>query len=145
MPKHEETRLLPYRPEQLFDLVADIARYPEFLPWCKSARIVKRDGDLVTADLVIGYKMLRERFTSAVTLAPPQRISVAYLSGPLAHLRNEWQFRPAPKGGCALHFHVDFDFRSRLLGGMMELFFEKALSKMATAFEARAGELYGPR
>ena len=142
MPKHQEKRTLPFRPEQLFDLVADIGRYPEFLPWCKGARILERTEDRVTADLVIGYKMFREKFTSLVTLERPRRISVQYLSGPLAHLKNDWQFEPAGKGGCELSFHVEFDFRSHMLGAIMEPFFEKALSKMAGAFEERAKQLY---
>jgi len=139
---HDETRFLPYSPGQLFDLVADVERYPEFLPWCKGARVLTRAGDTVTADLVIGYKMFRETFTSEVTLDRPRAISVAYRSGPLAHLTNAWQFAPAP-GGCDLSFHVTFDFRSRLLSAAMEPFFDKALSRMAEAFEKRAQELYG--
>ena len=142
MPEHREKRTLPFRPEQLFDLVAAIERYPEFLPWCKGARILKREGNIVTADLIAGYKMFRERFTSAVTLHPPRAISVEYLSGPLTHLKNDWEFNAAGKTGCDLVFNVEFDFRSRVLGGMMEMFFEKALRKMAQAFEERARELY---
>ena len=145
MPKHQEKRALPFKPEQLYDLVADIARYPEFLPWCKGARIIKREGNVVTADLIIGYKMLREKFTSHVLLDPPRRISVEYLSGPLSNLKNEWGFQPNTRGGCDLSFDVDFDFRSKVLGGMMEMFFEKAISKMAEAFEKRAQELYGSK
>src|ERR1700753_3579700 len=115
MPRHHETRVLPFTPEQLFDLVADIGRYPEFLPWCKGARILKREGNNVTADLIIGYKMFQEKFTSYVTLDPSRAIAVEYLSGPLTHLKNDWQFRPAPKGGCELSFNVEFDFRSSIL------------------------------
>ena len=143
MPKHEEKRALPFRPEQLFALVADIEHYPEFLPWCKGARILKHEGNVLTADLIVGYKMFREKFTSAVTLDPPSSISVEYLSGPLTHLKNDWEFQPNGKAGCELSFHVEFDFRSRMLGGMMEMFFEKALRKMAEAFEKRAVQLYG--
>jgi coenzyme Q-binding protein COQ10 len=142
MPQHQEKRTLPFRPEQLFDLVADIERYPEFLPWCKGARIIKREANVVMADLIIGYKMFREKFTSFVTLDRPRAISVKYLSGPLAHLRNEWEFRPGGKDGCELSFHVDFDFRSRVLGGLMEMFFEKAIRRMAEAFEERARDIY---
>jgi coenzyme Q-binding protein COQ10 len=142
MPHHQEKRALPFDPAQLFDLVADIGRYPEFLPWCKGARILKREGNIVTADLIVGYKMFREKFTSIVTLDKPRAISVKYLSGPLAHLTNEWEFRPGAKGGCDLFFHVDFDFRSPLLRAMMEPFFDKAMRKMAGAFEERAKELY---
>ncbi len=142
MPQHKETRILPFSPEQLFNLVADIERYPEFLPWCKGARVLTREGDTVTADLIIGYKMFCEKFTSIVTLDRPRAICVAYQSGPLAHLKNEWDFAAA-KIGCALSFHVDFDFRSKLLAAVMEPFFDKALCKMAEAFEKRAGDLYG--
>lgn len=143
MPTHEETRRLPFQPLQLFDLVADIGRYPEFLPWCKGARIIKRQDNIVTADLIIGYKMFQERFTSVVVLDRPKAISVKYLSGPLAHLTNDWEFRPVGKNGCDLYFHVDFDFRSHILGNIMAIFFEKAIGRMASAFEERARELYG--
>ena len=142
MPKHKENRFLPYTPAQLFDLVADVDRYPEFLPWCKAARILERHDGMIKADLIIGYKMLQEKFTSLVALDRPEKISVEYLKGPLANLGNEWRFEPAP-GGCDLHFEVEFNFKSPLLGAMMEMFFEKALRKMVTAFEARAQELYG--
>lgn len=143
MPQHKEKRSLPFRPEQLFDLVADIESYPDFLPWCQGARIRERKGNIITADLIIGYKMFRERFTSIVTLERPHAISVQYLSGPLSRLTNQWEFKPDEKGGCDLFFHVDFDFRSSLLSAMMEMFFDKALRRMAAAFEARAKNLYG--
>jgi len=141
MPQHKETRVLPYTPQQLFDLVADVQRYPEFLPWCKAARVTKRTDRMITADLIIGYKMFNEKFTSEVMLDAPHSISVRYMSGPLSHLHNQWEFKPV-KGGCELIFHVDFDFHSSLLRSAMELFFDKALLKMVTAFEKRAGELY---
>jgi coenzyme Q-binding protein COQ10 len=142
MPQHKEKRRLPFDPDQLFDLVADIERYPEFLPWCLGARIRERKGNIITADLIIGYKMFRESFTSVVTLDRPGMISVVYRSGPLAHLTNQWKFMPI-KEGCELSFHVAFDFRSRVLATMMEPFFDKALRRMAEAFEKRARELYG--
>ncbi len=145
MPRHQEKRTLPFRPEQLFDLVADIARYPEFLPWCKGARILSHEGNIITADLIIGYKMFREKFTSVVTLDRARSVSVAYLSGPLAHLKNEWQFASRGKDSCDLFFHVDFDFRSHLLGAIIEPFFDKALGKMAAAFEERAKALYAEK
>src|ERR1700688_4811277 len=104
MPIHAEHRRLSYTPEQLFDLVADIERYPEFLPWCKGARVLNRDADTMTADLIIGYKMVQQKFTSVVALDRPRTISVKYLSGPLAHLKNRWEFRPAGDGGCDLFF-----------------------------------------
>ncbi|MEJ0063522.1 MAG: type II toxin-antitoxin system RatA family toxin [Alphaproteobacteria bacterium] len=142
MPRHSETRFLPYTPEQLFDLVADIERYPEFLPWCAAARIVERKGDTVKADLIVGYKALREKFTSVVTLTPKSRIDVAYAGGPLSHLKNDWRFTPAP-GGCDLSFDLEFALKSTLLAGMMEAFLEKAIMRMAQAFEERAKAVYG--
>ena len=141
MPKHSEKRILPYTPGQLFDLVAAVDRYPEFLPWCKAARILRRDEDGLTADLVIGYKIFTEKFRSEVALKRPSAIEVRYLSGPLSHLQNRWEFRPKG-GGCELSFDVDFDFRSSLLGAAMEMFFDKAILKMVGAFEARAAALY---
>jgi coenzyme Q-binding protein COQ10 len=142
MPKHAETRLLPYTPEQLYALVLDIERYPEFLPWCVAARIVERDPEHLKADLIVGYKAIRETFRSVVQLTPPRRIDVTYASGPLANLRNAWRFEPAA-GGCLLAFELDFAFKTPLLANMFELFFEKALRRMAGAFEARAQALYG--
>jgi coenzyme Q-binding protein COQ10 len=149
MPKHQETRILPYSASQMFDLVAGIEHYPEFLPWCREARILSRDSKTVIADLVIGYKLFREKFTSEVTLDRPRAITVHYRSGPLSYLSNEWRFEPAPAGqggrkACAILFNVDFDFRSPLLRAAMSVFFDKALSKMVEAFEARAAELYKP-
>ena len=143
MPAHSEKRILPYTPEQLFELVAAVERYPEFLPWCKAARILRRGGQGLTADLVISYKVFSEKFRSEVTLDRPQRIEVRYLSGPLSHLRNRWEFRPKGKGSCELSFDVEFDFRTSLLSTAMEMFFDKALMKMVAAFEARAAQLYG--
>jgi coenzyme Q-binding protein COQ10 len=142
MPQHQETRILPYRPEQLFDLVADIDRYPDFLPWCKAARIVRRDEQSVVADLVIGYKLLTEKFRSEVTLDRPHSIAVHYLSGPLSHLSNRWDFEPSGKRACALSFQVAFDFRNPFLRSAMQVFFDKALTKMVAAFEQRAHQLY---
>ncbi len=145
MPQHFEKRWLPYAPEQLFALVADVGRYPEFLPWCLGARMRGRRGDTVTADLVVGYKAFRETFTSVVTLRHPERITVSYVAGPLADLRNEWSFAPGANGGCDLTFDVDFRFRSFFLSSVMDLFFDKAFRKMVAAFEARAAALYGKK
>src|SRR5579859_2839267 len=125
MPQHKENRVLPYTPAQLFDLVADIARYPEFLPWCKGARILDRAEDRVTADLMIGYKMFQEKFRSDVTLDRPRMITVRYLSGPLSHLTNQWEFKPIGNSECQVCFHVDFDFHSSLLRAAIEPFFER--------------------
>lgn len=143
MPKHAEKRILPYTPQQLFDLVADVGRYPDFLPWCKAVRIVHQDKKSLTADLVIGYKIFSEKFRSEVSLNRPNSIEVNYLSGPLSHLSNRWEFSAKGKKACELSFEVDFDFRSSLLGGVMEMFFDKALMKMVAAFESRALHLYG--
>ena len=115
MSTHAERRLLPYRAEQLFDLVADVERYPEFLPWCVGARVRERKPNLVVADLLIGYRMVRERFTSRVVLDRPKRIDVSYSEGPFRYLNNHWLFEPQPDGGCLLDFYVDFEFRSRML------------------------------
>ncbi|MSP87695.1 MAG: type II toxin-antitoxin system RatA family toxin [Alphaproteobacteria bacterium] len=150
MPTHAEQRHLPYSAEQLYGLVADIERYPEFLPWCVAARIVRRDGDTIHADLVIGFKMVRERFTSRVKLDPAgKRIDVAYAEGPFKYLDNHWLFetRPMPDGkpGCMLDFFVDFEFKSRMLQKLIELLFHEAVRRMVSAFESRAKALYGPK
>jgi coenzyme Q-binding protein COQ10 len=145
MPSHSEKRTLPYAQAQLYDLVADVGRYPEFLPWCRAARILQQDERGLTADLVIGYKIFTEKFRSEVALDRPRRIEVRYLSGPLSYLSNQWEFMPKGRGACELSFHVDFDFRSSLLGAAMGMFFDKAILKMVAAFEARAAELYGEK
>ena len=142
MPTHAEERVLPYTPEQLFALVADIERYPEFLPWCVGARIKERRPDLVVADLIIGFRMFRERFTSRVSLFPPQRIDVAYAEGPFRYLNNHWAFTPV-SGGCKVGFFVDFEFKSRLLQRLVEVLFSEAVRRMVGAFERRARDLYG--
>lgn len=143
MPTHAEQRMLPYTPEQLFALVADVERYPEFLPWCVGARIREKKPDLVVADLIIGFRMFRERFTSRVTLTSPTRIDVAYTEGPFKYLNNHWNFVPVT-GGCRIDFFVDFEFKSRLLQRVIELLFHEAVRRMVGAFEGRAQQLYGP-
>ena len=143
MPTHAEKRFLPHTPEQLFDLVADIESYPEFLPWCTASRIREREGDTLRADLVIGFKVFRERFTSTVALDRPERIDVRYDNGPFRYLNNHWVFIPA-EGGCVIDFYVDFEFRSRLLQSLIGAVFNEAVRRMVTAFETRAGVLYAP-
>ena len=143
MPTHAEKRFLPHTPEQLFDLVADIESYPEFLPWCTASRIREREGDMLRADLVIGFKVFRERFTSTVILDRPERIDVRYDNGPFRYLNNHWVFIPAEEG-CVIDFYVDFEFRSRLLQSLIGAVFNEAVRRMVTAFEARAGVLYAP-
>ncbi len=142
MPRHSETRTLPYRPEQMFDLVADIARYPEFLPWVSAARVRPDGSGDVLADLVIGFGGLKEKFTSRVVRQRPGRLSVDYVSGPLRFLRNDWTFEPDGAGGCALGFRVDFAFKSRVLEALAGRVFDRALRHMIAAFEARAAHLY---
>ena len=142
MPTHAEQRVLPYTQEQLFGLVADIERYPEFLPWCVGARVNERRADLVVADLVIGFKMFRERFTSRVALDRPRRIDVSYADGPFRHLNNNWVFEQMP-GACRIEFFVDFEFKSRLMQRVIEVLFSEAVRRMVGAFEKRARDLYG--
>src|SRR5690349_5672217 len=143
MPRHSETRHLPYSPEQLFDLVADVARYDEFLPWVVAVRIRSASASEVVADLVVGFNAFKERFTSKVALDRPQRIVVDYIEGPLKYLRNEWTFDAAPEGGTNVHFSVDFAFRSRIFEALAGQMFDRALRRMTGAFETRAAALYG--
>lgn len=143
MPRHSETRFLPYTSAQLYDLVIDIERYPEFLPWCVAARILEKNDHMLKADLIAGYKAFREKFTSVVSMTPHQTIEVAYISGPLAQLSNSWRFTPVP-GGCRLGFDLEFKFKTTLFSNIFEIFFEKTLKRMADAFEARAKALYVP-
>src|SRR5271156_5234181 len=142
MPTHAEERVLPYTPEQVFDLVADIERYPEFLPWCVGARIRERRDNVILGDLLIGWRMVREKFTSRVTLDRPGRIDVEYAEGPFKYLKNHWLFERQP-GGCLVDFYVDFEFRSRMLQGVIAALFNEAVKRMVSAFEKRAKDLYG--
>ncbi len=142
MPTHAEQRVLPYTPEQLFRLVAEVEHYPEFLPWCVAARIRERRPERIVADLVIGFRMFREQFTSYVKLDPPRRIDVAYAEGPFRYLNNYWIFERVP-GGCQIDFFVDFEFKSRLLQRVIEVLFHEAVRRMVSAFEGRARQLYG--
>lgn len=149
MPTHAEKRILPYTQEQLFALVAQVERYPEFLPWCLAARIKTREGNEFTADLVIGFKMFREKFTSRVKLEPSRRIDVTYTHGPLRYLNNHWIFEPVPpgpnlpNGGTLLDFYVDFEFHSKILQSLIGALFNEAVKRMVHAFELRAKQLYG--
>lgn len=142
MPRHADQRILPYSPEQMFDLVADVGAYPQFLPWVVGARVRSTSPTLLVADLVVGFKVFRETFTSRVTLARPHHVHVDYINGPLKHLHNDWRFTPDGQGGTRVDFHVDFAFKNRLLEAMVGTVFSEALSRMVAAFEARAAELY---
>jgi coenzyme Q-binding protein COQ10 len=158
MPSHIEKRFLPYTPAQLFGLVAAVDRYPEFLPWCLAARTRSAGTlpgtprkELLVADLVIGFRMMRARYTSSVTLQLPRHIEVTCIEGPFRYLNNHWTFEPAapstgrPAGGTMLTFRIEFAFRSRLLQSFMGVMFDEAVSRMVAAFEGRAKQLYGVR
>ena len=127
----------------MFDLVADVEKYPEFLPWCVATRVRKREGDILFADMVIGFKVFREKFTSKVTCRRPGRIDVAYFEGPFKYLNNHWIFEKHGDGGCIIDFYVDFEFKSRLAQAAVGAVFNEAVRRMITAFEKRAGQLYG--
>ena len=143
MPRHSETRHLPYSPEQLFEMVADVARYDEFLPWVVAVRIRSSSETDTIADLVVGFNAFKERFTSKVTKHRPERICVDYIEGPLKYLKNEWRIEAAPGGGTNVFFSVDFAFKSRLFESLAGQMFDRALRRMTGAFETRAAELYG--
>lgn len=143
MPGIHEVYALPYSPEQMFDLVADVARYPEFLPWVVATR-VRSDSEVeMTADMLVGFKAIREKFTSRVTKDRPHAITVHYVDGPLRDLDNRWQFRPLGEGGCEIDFCVDFTFRSSVFEALAGQYFDRAFRKMVSAFEQRANALYG--
>ena len=142
MPRHTETRVLPYSPEQLFDLVADVGRYQEFLPWVAATRIRADSPHEMIADLVVGFKALKETFTSRVRKSRPDAIEIDYVEGPLKFLRNSWKFRAVP-GGTEVDFCVDFAFRNRLFEALAGQMFDRALRRMIGAFEERAALLYG--
>lgn len=142
MLQHHETRILPYSAAQLFDLVIDIEKYPEFLPWVIGLRVKDRTDHMIKADLAVGYKIYSEKFTSRVTFNRPHSIHVDYIKGPLKHLTNDWRFVDLPDGRCEVTFHVDFEFQSSMFQALAAQFFDAALSKMTTAFEKRAAETY---
>ena len=142
MPRHTETRVLPYTPEQLFDLVADVGRYQEFLPWVAATRIRSNGETEMVADLIVGFRALKETFTSKVRKARPREIEIDYIEGPLKHLHNSWKFAPAPGGGTKVDFCVDFAFHNRLFEALAGQMFDRALRRMIGAFEERAHVLY---
>ena len=151
MPTHAETRVVPYSADEMYALIADVARYPEFLPWCAAARIrdtrTNPDGTgVMDADLVISFKVYRERFGSRVSFYPAERrIDVEYLDGPFRHMQNRWRFHPKGERSCEVDFFVDFEFRSALLQRLIGLVFHEAMLRVVRAFERRAAVLYGPR
>ena len=146
MTSHSETKFLPYTADQMYDLVADVAKYPKFLPWTAAARVRSTTdrGDHVEmlADLVISFKVFRETFGSRVLLWPGiRKIDTSYLDGPFKHLESTWQFRAA-EGGCEVSFEVDFEFKNSMLQGAAGIFFNEAMQRVVRSFEARAKELY---
>lgn len=150
MTSHHDIQHSPYAPEQIYELVADVPNYPQFLPWCRAARILSRESDTVfLAELVIAYKHLSERYTSRVELAPAGKgedtyaIHVKMTEGPFHHLTNEWRFSPEGEGGCKIDFILDFAFKSRILESLLGKFFATVSGRMAEAFKKRADELYG--
>lgn len=148
MPSHREKRKLPYSAQQMYDLVADVGAYPEFLPWCSAARVRSRTpegaAEVMLADLVISFKVFRERFGSRVTLwADDMKIDTEYLDGPFKFLKSTWEFRDLGDAGCEVEFFVDFEFKNRILQGAAGLFFNEAMQRIVRAFEARAKALHG--
>lgn len=143
MPTHAESRIVQYTPEQLFDLVADVERYPRFLPWCVASRVRSRSDTLLVADLTIGFGPFRESFTSRVTLDRPSRVTVKYENGPFRYLNNQWDFTPRDNG-TEVAFFVDFEFRSRILQAAIGVVFNEAVRRMVNAFLKRARDVYGP-
>ena len=147
MPVHDETRVLPYTADQMYALVADVESYPKFLPWTAAARLRSEsdEGDhrVLLADLVVSFKVFRETFGSRVTLWPEKKqIDTEYIDGPFKHLNSRWTFQDV-EGGCKVHFHVDFEFKNRILQGAAGMFFNQAMQTIVKAFERRAAELYG--
>jgi coenzyme Q-binding protein COQ10 len=142
---HTEERIFPYRPDQIFDLVADVAKYPEFLPWCTGARIRETRENMILADLMIGFKMVREKFTSKVWLNRPDlRIDVEFVDGPFRYLKNHWTFADIGNGQCRIGFYLEFEFKSVMLQKLIGVLFHEAVKRMVAAFESRARQLYGP-
>ena len=143
MPTHAEKRILPYPPEKLYNLVSDVEKYPDFLPWCIALRVHRREVKTINADMIIGFKVFREKFSTRITLNPQSRIDVEYLDGPFKYLNNHWIFKPIENGACEIDFYVDFEFKSLILQKAIGAVFNEAVRKMINAFEARAHIIYG--
>ena len=143
MTEHFEQKVVPFTPEQLFEMVSDVQSYPKFLPWCVGARIRSVEDELIVADLMIGYKLLRERFTSRVSLDRQNVIiRTEFTDGPFNFLRNRWEFKPYPRG-CLIEFSVEFEFRSTVLQKLVSVLLNEVVLRMVSAFEKRAYFLYG--
>lgn len=147
MPTHSETRHLPYTAQQMYDLVADVGQYPQFLPWCSAARVRSvvptGESEVMAADLVISFKVFRERFGSRVVLWPAdKKIETEYLDGPFKYMISHWEFVDTGNG-CDVSFFVDFEFKNAVLQGIIGLVFNEAMQRIVRAFETRAEDLYG--
>ena len=147
MPTHTDTKTLPYTAQQMYDLVADVASYPQFLPWCAAARIRSRTehgtSEVMLADLVISFKVFRERFGSKVVLYPDdQKIETTYIDGPFKYMESTWSFKDV-EGGVEVTFFVDFEFKNAILQGIIGVVFNEAMQRIVRAFERRADALYG--
>ncbi len=148
MPKFETRRIVKHAPDRMYALVADIERYPEFVPLCEALSIQsrkERDGkELLIANMSVGYKAIRETFATQVLLKPDERaIDVKYIEGPFKYLDNRWRFEETSDGGCTVHFFIDYEFKSRILGALMGSMFDRAFRMFTEAFEARADKIYG--
>lgn len=143
MPGIHDVQRLPYSAEQMFDLVADVGRYQEFLPWVVATRVRSDNETEMVADMLVGFKALREKFTSRVEKQRPSQIKVHYVDGPMRDLDNVWLFHPIDANSCEIEFDVRFSFRNALFEKLAGQYFDKAFRKMVTAFEVRAAELYG--
>ena len=148
MPVHTDEKHFDYNTVQLFDLVSDVEKYPQFLPWVKAVRIAERHADYLIADVIVQFKAITEQYRCRVDLAPPQntsqpgQINVSLVKVPFHHLINHWHFEPSEKG-CEVRFHVDFAFKNKFLDKIIGTLFDRATRKMISAFLARAEELYG--
>ena len=150
MPSFRTTRRVPHAPDRMFELVADVERYPEFLPLCTGIRVLRRNPEseareVLVAEMSIGYKAISERFTTKVALDKVSReIHVSYIDGPFRYLENRWSFQPDGEG-CAVRFAIDYEFRSVALGLLMGAMFDRAFKRFTDAFETRADSVYGRR
>ncbi|MCJ2009000.1 type II toxin-antitoxin system RatA family toxin [Methylobacterium sp. E-041] len=150
MPSFRITRWVRHSPQQMYDLVADVEHYPEFLPLCESLRVLRRQPgtgegtEVLVAEMGVGYKAIRERFTTRVGLDRPNlKITAEYIDGPFRHLENRWAFKPGRDGGCDVDFFITYEFKSFALGLLMGKMFDRAFRKFTDAFESRADRVYG--
>ena len=150
MPMFNSTRRVKHSPEQMFALVADVEKYPQFLPLCEGLIVRRRTpreggGEVLVADMTVGYKAIRETFATQVLLNRAERvIDVKYIDGPFKYLDNRWRFEEAPGGGTVVNFFIDYEFKSRILGALMGSMFDRAFRMFAEAFEKRADKIYAP-